>query len=149
MKKLEPLGVSAVVLESDEMRKILTPTPTYTPEERDAFYRALTLIGEKLTQSGVNVIFDATANKRTYRDQARALIPKFVEIYVQCPLALCMERDPKGIYGRASAGKTATVPGIQAPYEPPLNPELTVNGQAPPETESDAIINKLQRLSYL
>ena len=148
-KKLEMLGITTVVLESDEMRKILTPTPTYSPEERDAFYRALTLIGEKITRSNVNVIFDATAHKRSYRDHARALIPKFVEIHVQCPLSLCMTRDPKGIYNRASSGTTATVPGLQTPYEQPLNPEIIVDGQAPPETASDTIVHKLQQLSYL
>jgi adenylylsulfate kinase len=146
VEKLELLGVPVVVLESDEMRTILTPVPTYDQKERDAFYRALALIGRVITGSGVPVIFDATANKRAYREFARSLIPRFVEAYVTCPLEICMKRDPKGIYGRAVAGKTGTVPGIQATYEPPSNPEITLDCRNPPETSADAVVDVLKRL---
>ncbi|OGW54814.1 MAG: hypothetical protein A2Z46_04110 [Nitrospirae bacterium RBG_19FT_COMBO_55_12] len=144
VKKLEAQGTRVVVLESDEMRKILTPEPTYSPEERDWFYRTLALLGALLTRSGVNVVFDATANKRAYRDHARALIQRFIEVYVDCPIEICRKRDPKGIYARASSGRATGVPGVQASYEPPLRPELTVDGQASPETGAKAIVNKLK-----
>jgi adenylylsulfate kinase len=146
VKKLATRGISVVVLESDEMRKILTPFPTYEQEERDAFYRSLALIGGVITRSGVPVIFDATANKRAYREFARTLIPRFVEAYVTCPLETCMKRDPKGIYGRAAAGKTSTVPGIQATYEPPRNPTITLDGRTPPEEAADAVVDVLKKL---
>lgn len=149
MKKLAIRGVSTVVLESDEMRKILTPFPTYRQEERDVFYRSLALIGGLITRSGVPVIFDATANKRAYREYARMLIPRFVEAYVTCPLEICMKRDPKGIYGRAFASKTGMVPGIQATYEPPLNPDITLDGRNPPETSADAVVDLLKRLLHI
>jgi adenylylsulfate kinase len=149
VKKLEIRGVSVVVMESDGMRKILTPEPTYSQEERDAFYRSLTLIGELITRNGVNVIFDATANKRNYREYARTLIPRFVEVFVTCPLDICMQRDPKGIYRRATTGKTSTVPGIQAPYEPPLTPDITLDGRNPPEASADTVLNYLKYLLYI
>ena len=149
VKKLETQGVSVVVLESDGMRKILTPEPTYSQEERDDFYRSLALIGELITRNGVNVIFDATANKRNYREYARALIPRFVEIFVTCPLDICMQRDPKGIYHRAVTGKTSTVPGIQSPYEPPLKPDITLDGRNPPETSVDTVVDYLKYLLYI
>jgi adenylylsulfate kinase len=149
VKKLAQRGVPVVVLESDEMRKILTPVPTYGGEERDAFYRSLALIGGLITRNGVPVIFDATANRRVYREYARTLIPRFVEAYVTCPLELCMKRDPKGIYGRAVAGETSTVPGIQATYEPPSNPEITLDGRNPPETSADAVVDVLTRLLHI
>ena len=149
MKKLESEGVRVVVLESDEMRKILTTEPTYSETERKQFYRTLVLIGELITRSGINVIFDATANQRDYRDYARSLIPKFVEVYVVCPLEVCMKRDPKGIYGRAKSGKASTVPGIQVSYEPPLQPEVTLNCQDPPESGAKAIADKLKWLLYI
>jgi adenylylsulfate kinase len=147
--KLEIKGVSVVVMESDEMRKILTPEPTYSQEERDAFYRSLALIGELITRNRVNVIFDATANRRTYREYARTLIPRFLEVFVSCPITVCMQRDPKGIYSRAAAGKTRTVPGIQSPYEPPLKPEITLDCQDPPEASADAILDHLKYLLYI
>jgi len=149
VKKLAQRGVSVVVLESDEMRKILTPVPTYGQGERDAFYRSLALIGALITRNGVPVIFDATANKRAYREYARTLIPRFVEAYVTCPLEICMKRDPKGIYGRAVAGETSTVPGIQTTYEPPSNAEITLDGRNPPETSADAVVDLLRRLLHI
>jgi adenylylsulfate kinase len=148
-KKLAMRGISVVVLESDEMRKILTPVPTYGQEERDSFYRSLALIGGLITRSGVPVIFDATASKRAYREYARTLIPRFAEAYVTCPLEICMKRDPKGIYGRAVAGKTGTVPGIQATYEPPPNPDITLDGRNPPEAAADAVVDILKQLRYI
>jgi adenylylsulfate kinase len=149
VKKLAIRGISVVVLESDEMRTILTPVPTYSQEERDAFYRSLALIGGLITRRGVPVIFDATANKRAYREYARTLIPRFVEAYVTCPLEICMKRDPKGIYGRAVAGKTRTVPGIQATYEPPHNPDITLDGRNTPEASADAVVDLLKRLLHI
>lgn len=142
--KLRDRGVSSVVLESDEMRRILTPEPGYGPEERDRFYRALALLGEMITKNGVNVIFDATANRRRYRDEARSRIPIFMEVYVACPLTVCVKRDPKGIYARAASGEASTVPGLQDVYEPPAAPEATVDGQQPPDESAEAIIEKLR-----
>jgi adenylylsulfate kinase len=149
VKKLETQGVSVVVLESDGMRKILTPEPTYSQEERDDFYRSLALIGELITRNGVNVIFDATANKRNYREYARTLITRFIEIFVTCPLDICMQRDPKGIYHRAATGKTSTVPGIQSPYEPPIKPDIALDGRNPPEASADTVLDYLKYLLYI
>ena len=125
--QLEQLKLSVEVLESDAVRRILTPTPTYSPEERDLFYRALAFMGARLVSHGVTVIFDATANKRAYRDFARSLIPTFIEVAVECPLELAMTRDYKGTYQRGQLGESSTVPGLQDPYETPLNPEVRID----------------------
>jgi adenylylsulfate kinase len=74
---------------------------------------------------GVPVVFDATANRRAYRVDAR-MLAKFVEAHVQCPIHVCTARDPKGLYRRAAAGAVATVPGLQTTHEPPLNADLVV-----------------------
>jgi adenylylsulfate kinase len=149
MKKLDARGVPMVVLESDKMRNILTPEATYSEKEREQFYRAIVLIAELITLSGMNVIFDATASRRDYRDRARSLISRFIEVYVDCPLEVCMERDPKGIYQSAIIGKATTVPGVQLSYESPLHPEITLNCQDPPEAGAKNILNKLQLLLYI
>ena len=97
---------------------------------------------------GVNVIFDATANKRAYRDRARGWIQRFVEVYLDCPLQVCTARDPKGIYAGAARNKTGTVPGLQAAYEPPRlararsrrpNPSTGERGQNFRKTKTPAI----------
>ena len=149
VNKLSSLGIKTVVLESDELRKILTPDATYDLEERDHFYRIMVLIGEIIVRSDVNIIFDATANKRAYRNHARSLIKKFVEVYVQCPVEICKKRDPKGIYRRAASGEAATVPGLQIPYEPPLDPDITIDGQSPPESAALRILERLKYLRYI
>ncbi len=147
--KLGQLGVGVTVLESDEMRDILTPGPTYSPEERDRFYRMLARIGEIIARSGGNVIFDATANRRTYRDHARSLISKFLEVFIDCPLEVCRKRDPKGIYARALSGAADEVPGIQAVYEPPLHPEITLDCRSSSAHGADAIMRELAERGYL
>jgi adenylylsulfate kinase len=76
---------------------------------------------------GVTVIFDATANRRAYRDFARSLIPTFIEVSVECPLELAMQRDYKGTYQRGERGESSTVPGLQDPYEAPVHPEVTID----------------------
>ena len=137
--KLEEIG-SVEVLESDAVRRILTPHPTYSEAERDLFYRALAFMGAKLVSHGVMVIFDATANKRAHRDFARNMIPRFIEVAVECPLELAMQRDYKGTYQRGQKGESVTVPGLQEPYEAPINPEVRVDTTKVKASEAAAII---------
>ena len=125
--QLEGMGCAVEVLESDAVRRVLTPVPTYSHAERDLFYRALAFMGARLVAHGVTVIFDATANRRAYRDFARSVIPRFIEVAVECPLELCMQRDYKGTYRRGQEGESTTVPGLQEPYEAPLNPEVRID----------------------
>jgi len=126
-ERLGSIGIRVQILESDELRRILTPNPKYTEEERDTFYRAMAYIGWLLVRNGVNVIFDATANRRRYREEARRMIPRFMEVYLECPIEVCIARDRKGLYRMASEGSVKTLPGLQVPYEEPLNPDLKLN----------------------
>jgi len=134
---LEEQGVGeAKVLELDEVRKFITPSPSYSDEEREIVYASLVYMAKLLVESGRPVIIDATANRRRYRDRARETIPKFAEVYVKCSLDLCMERErhrkaehaPSGIYEKARE-KGATVPGVNVPYEEPVNPEVVVDSE--------------------
>jgi adenylylsulfate kinase len=125
---LHSRGVQAAVLESDVMRTQLTPFPRYDETERDFFYAALLELGAFAVNRGVPVIFDATANRRAYRDAARNRIPKFAEVFVDTPLETCAARDTKGLYRAAREGRSTTLPGLQAAYEPPLAPDLLLHG---------------------
>ena len=93
--KLRAISLQAEVMESDAVRRILTPSPTYSTEERELFYRSLAFMGSRLLAHGVNVIFDATASRRAYREFARTLMPQLLEVSVECPLEVCMQRDKK------------------------------------------------------
>ena len=125
--QLKALGLTVDVLESDAVRRLLTPQATYSEAERDLFYRALAFTGQRLVAHGVTVVFDATASRQVYRDWARAMIPRFIEVAVECPLALCMKRDRKGTYQKGLRGESTTVPGLQSSYESPANPELRID----------------------
>lgn len=148
--KLEALGQRVEVLESDGLRRALTPAPTYSHEERDLFYRAVALMGSRLVAQGVTVIFDATANRRAYRDFARELIPRFIEVAVECPLDVCMQRDLKGTYRKGRSGRSSTVPGLQDAYEPPLDPAARIDTtEMTPEAAADGIVAALRRQRLL
>jgi len=124
------------VLELDEIRKFITPKPSYSDDERDIVYASLVYMAKLLVASGNSVIIDATANRRRYRDRARAAIPNFAEVYVKCSLDTCMERErdrkakyaPTSIYMK-SENEGATVPGVNVPYEEPQNPEVVVDSE--------------------
>jgi adenylylsulfate kinase len=131
---LRKKGIDVKILQLDEIRRVLTPVPKYTDEERDIVYASLAYMAKLLTECGMNVFIDATANRRKYRDAARNMIPQFAEVFVRCSLSVCMEREahrkvvfsPKGIYEK-SARTGATVPGVNVPYEVPLKPEIVVD----------------------
>jgi adenylylsulfate kinase len=150
VSQLRAIGVEPAVLESDTLRSIFTPQAHYQQNDRDLFYRQIAYIGVLLTRHGIPVIFDATANRRCYRDRARKEIPQFLEVYVDCPLATCVARDPKGIYRKALEGAATEVPGLQAVYEPPEAPEVVVGGSE--ETPDDAarrIVFKLRERKFI
>ena len=129
-KVAESLG--AKHLQLDRVRKVVTPNPDYSDKERGIVYASLAYMAYLLVDSRVSVVIDATANRREYRDLARKLIPRFVEVYVECPIEVCMGRErvrdagyaPARIY--AGAGKGGTVPGVDVAYEAPLHPEVVV-----------------------
>lgn len=148
--QLKERGVDVAVLESDSFRRVLSDHPRYDAQERDAFYRLMAYVGTLLTEHGVPVIFDATANLRQFRDRARKEIPRFLEVYVDCPLEICMARDPKGIYKQAHAGSASAVPGVQAPYEPPVMPDVLVHGdREDPKLAAARVVATLAEKGYL
>lgn len=124
VRRLRERSLNPAVLESDVLRSSFSDRPSYDERERDYFYGAIAFIGRVLTSRDIPVIFDATANRRSYRDEARRCIPRFLEVYVECPLEVCIRRDPKGIYRMAREGQAGNVPGIGAVYEPPQSPDF-------------------------
>jgi len=144
---LRARGVAAAVLESDVLRTQLTPLPRYDEAERDEFYETIAHLGIYVVSRGKPVIFDATANRRAYRNRAREGIARFAEVYVNTPPEVCAARDTKGLY---RSEKVTNLPGVQAPYEAPLSPELVIPGhRGTPEEGAAAIIELLERRGWL
>lgn len=146
---LEAMGLAVEVLESDEVRRVITPTPTYSEGERDLFYRALAFTGQKLVAHGVTVVFDATASRRVYRDFAKSVIPRFIEVSVECPLEVCMERDKKGTYRKGQMGESLTVPGLQSPYEAPVKPDFIIDTTSTSSIDAAGRICDLVKAKFL
>jgi adenylylsulfate kinase len=145
--RLHARGVDAALLESDVLRTQLTPFPKYDEAERDFVYAALAALGRWVCEAGRPVIFDATANRRRYRDAARQAIARFAEVHVDTPLEVCRARDPKGLY---RSEKVTALPGVQAAYEPPLAPELVVHGaQGAPADSAQKIVAFLARRGWI
>jgi len=136
VKLLNERGIRVHLLSSDALRGVVTPRPCYSLGERDAVYGTLVYVASLLTKNGVNVVIDGTGNLRRYRDAARKRIRRFAEVYLVCPLAVCMEREagryktfaaPREIYARSLEGKASNVPGLGQPYEEPRAPELVLD----------------------
>lgn len=142
----------AVILRMDELRKIVTPAPTYSDEEREHVYRALVYTAKNLYELGHNVIIDATGNRQSWRNLARELIPRFYLIYLKCRIELCIDREktrldshaaPNKIYEKGKAGWP--VPGINVPYEVPESPELIIDTEKEsPEEAAVKIVELIQ-----
>jgi adenylylsulfate kinase len=150
VEQLQKGGTVVAVLESDALRKTFSAESGYSDMEREFFYGSLAFIGRTLIDHGISVIFDATANRRSYRNRARRQIERFVEVFVDTPLEICMQRDPKGIYRKAREGAAEFVPGVGTAYEPPENPEITVRGdQEDPSEAACRIVEWLAARGFL
>lgn len=130
--RLAGAGVAAVWLESDALRRVLTPRADYSPSGRDRFYARVAGLAALLAGQGFNVLVDATAPRRAHRQQLRERFPGLLEVLVEAPREVREARDPKGLYRRARAGSAPHLPGATEPYEPPLDPDLVLSGTAPP-----------------
>ena len=117
------------VLDGDNVRHGLNKNLGFSPEDREENIRRVGEVAKLFADAGTVVMTAFISPYRADRDQARALIAdgRFVEVFVDCPLEVCEERDTKGLYKKARAGEIKEFTGISAPYEPPLNPEVTID----------------------
>ncbi|CEG12497.1 putative adenylyl-sulfate kinase [groundwater metagenome] len=151
--ELKNKNINVQILRLDEIRKIVTPNPDYSEKERDIVYRALAMMAKFLYDNKINVIIDATANKRDYRNLARNLMKNFFEIYVICPADVAGRRESsrvqnlvqKDLYKKAKEGKIQ-LPGINAVYEEPENPELIIDSEKISPKDAAAMIIKVLNL---
>lgn len=141
---LSERGIRVQILDSDDLRQVLTPDPSYSKQERDWFYQILVYIAGLLTDNGVNVLIAATGPRSEYRQAARKRMHHFAEVYLYCPRQVCKERDPKGLWEKAESGEINNLPGFGALYQAPSSPEVRVNtGRL---TSQDAARHSLEKL---
>ena len=148
--RLRDLGARVEVLDGDVVRTRLSRGLGFSKEDRDENIRRIGFVCELLSRHGVIAIAAAISPYRAVRDENRARIPHFVEVYVECPLEVLVQRDAKGLYRKALNGEIGQFTGISDPYEPPLSPEVTVHtSRETPEESVDRIWATLERLGLI
>lgn len=148
--RLRELGSKVEVLDGDVVRTHLSRGLGFGKEDRDENVRRIGFVCELLSRNGVIAIAAAISPYRAAREEVRARIPNFVEVYVTCPIEVLTERDVKGLYKKALAGDLPHFTGISDPYEPPLAPEVIVNSSVEtPEQSLDRIWTTLQNLGLI
>lgn len=127
-KILHDRGMSTYILDGDNVRMGLNKDLGFSPEDRTENIRRITEVAKLFVDSGSLVLTAFISPYRVDRDEARKIISNedFIEVYVKADLEICENRDPKGLYKKARSGEIKGFTGIDAPYEEPVNPELTV-----------------------
>ncbi len=124
---LRARGRLVEVLDGDEVRRVLSPDLGYSAADRDLHVHRLGYLCQLLVRNGVVAIGAAVSPYRRARDANRERIGRFVEVFLRCPVAVAIARDPKGHYRRALAGEIAHFTGVSDPYEEPLAPEIVLD----------------------
>jgi adenylylsulfate kinase len=136
-KRLIDEGRKVEVLDGDVVRTHLCKGLGFSREDRDENIRRVGFVADLLSRNGVTVLCSVIAPYRSVREEVRALHgERIMEVYVSTPVEVCAERDVKGLYARQAAGEISGLTGVDDPYEPPTNPEVTVATQGESVEES-------------
>ena len=148
--QLQAAGKKVEMLDGDVVRTNLSKGLGFSKEDRDTNIRRIGFVSKLLTRNGVASIVAAISPYREVRDEVRAEIGDFVEVYVECPLDELVRRDVKGLYEKAIRGEIQNFTGVSDPYEEPLKPEVVVNTLQEDVDESvSKVLTKLKELGYL
>ena len=137
---LRQRGHKVETLDGDVVRTNLSKGLGFSKEDRDTNILRIGFVSHLLSRNGVAVITSAISPYRDIRDQVRAQVGDFVEVYVKCPIDELVKRDVKGLYEKALRGEIANFTGVSDPYEEPLNPEVLV------ETDKETVADSLVRI---
>lgn len=148
--ELERRGRGVEILDGDLVRTHLTKGLGFSKEDRDENIRRIGFVCGLLSKHGAVAIAAAISPYRAIRDEVRSSIANFVEVYVNTPLELCIQRDVKGMYKKALAGDIKNFTGVDDPYEPPLQPELVIETEKElPAVSAERILTKLEKIGLL
>ena len=144
-ERLFALGRHCCVLDGDNLRHGLCSDLGFSAADRHENIRRVAEVARLFNDAGLLVIAALVSPYRADRDMAREIVssPHFAEVHVAAPLAVCEERDPKGLYRKARAGLVAGLTGIDAPYEAPLAPSLMLDTSALSINESLQLLLEL------
>ena len=144
-------GLKTEILDGDVVRQNLSKGLGFSKEDRDTNILRIGFVAELLTRNGVATICCPISPYKETRDQVRAMIGEFVEVYVHATIEeLAEHRDPKGLYKKALAGEITGFTGVDDPYERPEDPELVLDTMIEsPEESLQRTLSRLKELGYL
>lgn len=145
-QELRDRGSKLEILDGDVVRENLSKGLGFSKEDRDTNVRRIAFVADLLSRNGVPVITAAISPYREIRDEARQLMgERFIEVYIEASVEECAKRDVKGLYAKAFAGEIKEFTGVSDPYEPPLNPEITLHTESEePEESARRLIQYLE-----
>jgi adenylyl-sulfate kinase len=139
-QKLRDRDLKVERLDGDIVRQSLTRDLGFSKEDRDKNIERVTFVAKLLTRNGVAVLCSFISPYRARRLKSREEIGEFLEVFVECPVTVCADRDVKGMYAKAFAGEIQNFTGVSDPYEDPENPEIVCHTAEETPEESAAII---------
>ena len=151
-RMLNRRGINSVVLDGDNIRHGLNRDLAFSPEDRTENIRRIGEVAKLFTQAGIINLTAFISPYQADRDSSRSIQEPgdFIETFVDCPLDVCEQRDPRRLYAKARVGEIPQFTGISAPYEPPPNPELVLRtAEETPEESAARVIFYLDRHGYL
>lgn len=149
-ERLREAGARVELLDGDIVRTHLSKGLGFSKEDRDENIRRIGFVCEMLSRHGVIAIAAAISPYRAVREEVRARIGDFVEVYMACPIEVLANRDVKGLYRKALAGEISHFTGVSDPYEAPLAPEVTIYSDSEtPEESAQRIWAKLEDLGLI
>jgi adenylyl-sulfate kinase len=137
-------------LDGDVVRQSLTRDLGFTKEDRDKNIERVTFVAKLLSRNGVGCVCSFISPYQAVRDQVRAETTNFLEVYINAPLEVVIERDVKGLYKKAIAGEIPNFTGISDPFEAPENPDIHIrtDRQTPAESAAE-ILSRLEELGLI
>ncbi len=151
-RKLHDRGIRTAILDGDNIRQGLNKDLGFSPDDRTENIRRIGEVAKLFTSFGTLNLLAFISPYIEDRDNARKIQNQgdFVEVYVDVPLAIAEERDPKGLYKKARAGIIPSFTGISAPYEAPVNPEVHLHtDKQSPEESATQVIKKLEEMGII
>jgi len=146
--RLHAMGRHSVLLDGDVVRTGLCGDLGFSPTDRAENVRRIGEVGRLFAQTGTIAIVAVIAPYAGDRDAVRARMRegRFIEVFVDAPLPVCEQRDPKGLYAKARAGTLKDFTGVDAPYEVPTSPELRLDsgGDVSPQALAEQVIELLR-----
>jgi adenylylsulfate kinase len=142
-ERLSAMNQRVEVLDGDEVRRNLSAGLGFSKADRDTNVRRIGYVCHLLSRNGVIAISAAISPYRAVREELKQQIPNFLEIFIDCPLKVCIERDVKGLYARALRGEIPAFTGVSDPYEAPLSPDLIIT------TDKESVQDSVAKITAL